>query len=108
MDKINSLAASRFLQALSLPNKLRKLSTCNDDYCGDIAPEMAITQPQYNSLLLALDELEDLHICTAFREPIPARVLAAPTWVDLIINFRKNSTPHASKSSTRLMSPVVI
>ena len=85
-DRVNSLAASRLLQALSETNrKIRKLSTCNADYCGDISPEISITQPQYSSLLSVLNELEDLHVCTAFLEPNPAGILAARTWVNLLI-----------------------
>jgi hypothetical protein len=88
MDRVNSLAASRLLQALSETNReIRKLSTCNADYCGDISPEISITQPQNSSLLSVLNELEDLHVCTAFLEPNLAGILAARTWVNWLIKF---------------------
>ncbi|CAG8910032.1 unnamed protein product [Penicillium egyptiacum] len=86
MKEVNSLAASRLLQVLSETNqKIGKLSTYNADYCGYIAPEITITQPQHRSLLLVLSELEDLHVCTAFGRPNLAGALTAPTWINLLI-----------------------
>lgn len=58
MAKVNSSAASKLLQALSLsetnPN-IRKLQTCNPDHCGKIAPEILLPEDQYSSLLFVLD-----------------------------------------------------
>lgn len=89
MAKINSLAASKLLQALSLSRnhrKIRKLQTCNPDYCGNIAPDILLTAQQYSSLLSTLVDLEDLHVCTAFRTTKPAYVMDTPTWINLFIH----------------------
>lgn len=87
MDKVNSLAASRLLQALSGTNrKISKLQTCNPDYCGNIAPEILLTEEQYSSVQTVLDDLEDLHVCTAFRTTKPAHIMDAPTWITMLIH----------------------
>ncbi|KAJ5915394.1 hypothetical protein N7466_011327 [Penicillium verhagenii] len=87
IGKVNSLGASRLLQALSKTNrKIIRLQTCNPDYCGNIGPEILLTEEQYSSVLSNLDELEDLHICTAFRTTKPAYTMDIPTWVTLLIH----------------------
>ncbi|KAJ5956132.1 hypothetical protein N7501_010411 [Penicillium viridicatum] len=78
VSKLNSLALSRLLQALSgSGRKIKTLHTCNADYCADIAPEIALNGVQYNSLLPLLDRLEDLHLCIAVENM---------TWLNLITN----------------------
>ncbi|KAJ5628471.1 hypothetical protein N7490_010699 [Penicillium lividum] len=86
MGKVNPLAASRLLQALKGTNrKIRKLQTCNPDYCGNIGPEILLTEEQYSSVQSTLDDLEDLHVCTAFRTTKPAHIMDTPTWVTMLI-----------------------
>ncbi|KAJ5769686.1 hypothetical protein N7520_004245 [Penicillium odoratum] len=86
MGKVNSLAASRLLQALNGTNrKIRKLQTCNPDYCGCIGPEILLTEEQFRSVQSTLDYLEDLHVCTAFRTTKPAHIMDTPTWVTMLI-----------------------
>lgn len=76
VSKVNSLALSRILQALSESGRqIKKLHTCNADYCADIGPGIALTGAQYNSLLPVLDSLEDLHLCIAVENM---------TWLNLI------------------------
>ncbi|KAJ5660139.1 hypothetical protein N7507_006590 [Penicillium longicatenatum] len=85
MGKVNSLAASRLLQALNGTNrKIRKLQTCNPDYCGNIGPELLLAEEQYSSIQSTLNDLEDLHVCTAFRTTKPAHIMDAPTWVTML------------------------
>ncbi|KAJ5792461.1 uncharacterized protein N7503_008439 [Penicillium pulvis] len=89
MGKVNSLAASRLLQALNGSNcRIRKLQTCNPDYCGNIGPEILLAEEQYSSVLSALDDLEDLHVCTAFRTTKPVHIMDTntPTWVTMLIH----------------------
>lgn len=76
MQKINSLAFSKLLQALSGSNrKIKTLHTCDPDYCADVGSEIAHTKVQYDSFLPVLDRLEDLHLCIDFEKN---------TWVNLI------------------------
>lgn len=87
MDKVNSLAVSRLLQALSGTNrKIKKLQICNPDYCGNIAPEILLTEEQYSSVQSVLGDLEDRHVCIAFRTTKPAYVMSVPTWITLLIH----------------------
>ncbi|KAJ5539449.1 hypothetical protein N7513_007781 [Penicillium frequentans] len=87
MGKVNSLAASRLLQALNGTNrKIRKLQTCNPDFCGNIGPEILLAEEQYSSIQSTLDDLEDLHVCTAFRTTKPAHIMDTPTWVTMLIH----------------------
>lgn len=85
----NTLALSRLFQALSESNrKIRKLSTCNADYCGEVRPEIDLTGGQYRSLISVFNEVEDLHICFAFNNnPKPTDVLTAPNWADLLLKI---------------------
>lgn len=92
MGRVNSLALSRLLQALNGCNlKIRKLHTCNADYCGEIGREIHLAQGQYGSLLSDLDELEDLHVCINLQQnrrsrfPESHMVLSSQTWLNLII-----------------------
>lgn len=87
MDKVNSLATSRLLQALSGTNrKIRKLQTCNPDCCGNIAPEIALTEEQYSSVQSVLGDIEDLHVCIALRTTKPAYFMDAATLITLLIH----------------------
>ncbi|CAG7937415.1 unnamed protein product [Penicillium nalgiovense] len=85
----NTLALSRPFQALSeTSQKIRKLSTCHDDYCGEVAPRnwphrRAI---QVRSSLSVVNEVEGQHICLAFNnKPTRRDMLAAPNWTDLFL-----------------------
>ncbi|KAJ5202629.1 hypothetical protein N7449_004708 [Penicillium cf. viridicatum] len=52
-NDINSLALSRPFQAFNeskRKQKIRKLRTCNADFCGGISPGSTVTQAQYNNL----------------------------------------------------------
>lgn len=99
--KFSSLALLRLFQALG-SHKIRKLHTCGADNYGDVLSEINLPQSQYDSLLSALEHLEDLRICTYFEKPIASDVVVRRpvgfddilkphdattvlTWFDLII-----------------------
>ncbi|KAJ6071009.1 hypothetical protein N7467_012328 [Penicillium canescens] len=94
IHEINALALSRLCEALGASKrrrKIRKLHTCNADFCGYLSPEISLTQAQYDNLLIALDGLEDLHVCLAFNTLAgstvrnPANVLNDRTWLNMIV-----------------------
>lgn len=77
--KLNSLALSKLFLALCGSScKPRKLYTCDSNFCGDIGPKIALSEEQFDSLLSALNSLEDLHLCIDLNEA---------AWLKLITNL---------------------
>ncbi|CAG8202731.1 unnamed protein product [Penicillium nalgiovense] len=87
IDQIDFRIGSQNLSTLHA-KKTRKLSTCHDDYCGEVAPRnwphrRAI---QVRSSLSVVNEVEGQHICLAFNnKPTRRDMLAAPNWTDLFL-----------------------
>ncbi|KAJ5261227.1 hypothetical protein N7478_011822 [Penicillium angulare] len=66
----NSLAVSKLLLALCGSRcRPRKLYTCDSHFCGDIGPKLALSEEHFESLLSALNGLEDLHLCIDLNQP---------------------------------------
>lgn len=77
--KLNSLALSKLFLALCGSScKPRKLYTCDSNFCGDIGPKIALPEEQFDTLLSALNSLEDLHLCIDLNEA---------AWLKLITNL---------------------
>ncbi|KAJ6127885.1 hypothetical protein N7471_009102 [Penicillium samsonianum] len=77
--KLNSLALSKLFLALCGSScKPRKLYTCDSNFCGDIDPKIVLSEEQFDSLLSALNSLENLHLCIDLNEA---------AWLKLITNL---------------------
>lgn len=67
--KVNSLALSRVLLGLNESSqRIRALNTCGTNFCGSTSPSLPLTDEQYNSVLLKLGDLENLHMCICYDE----------------------------------------
>ncbi|KAJ5521349.1 hypothetical protein N7527_005464 [Penicillium freii] len=90
--KFRSLALLRLCQALR-PRKIRKPHIYGADNYGDVLSEINLPQSQYDSLLSALEHLEDLRICTYFQKPIACDVVfGRPVGFDAILKPHDAST----------------
>lgn len=111
----NSLALSKLFLALCGSScRPRKLYTCGPDFCGDIGPKIALTEEQYDSLLSALKNIDELHLCIDLQEPAWLKLLktVAPQLKRLTLSqdhmhaypeFEENIPTYATKSYTRNM-----
>ncbi|KAJ5851848.1 uncharacterized protein N7529_011233 [Penicillium soppii] len=85
--KVNSLALSRMLQGLNESNpKITTLNTCGANFCGSTSPILPLTREQYDSLLLKLEDLENLHICICYDEDDLNCTPNSNTYIDLLIS----------------------
>jgi hypothetical protein len=79
---------SYLLQALNgSSRKVRKLHTCCPDECGAVSSNLMLTKAQYNSFLVILEELEDLHLCIWSEGLKRSYNSASQTWIGLMIKF---------------------
>jgi hypothetical protein len=103
--KPNSLAISRLLRTFLGSNQSitpRGLHTCGTDFCSRIPSDISLTQVQYDSLLLNLQKIEDLHMCISYDRSRPKKIPNPRTSVKLLTTvapISKLSSFHSGTST---------